>query len=327
MKDQALQSACERQSQGERCTSRAGAGCILWSGLWTAAILSTAILGCASPTYHYGLKNRVDPKPEIDVVNSLTFGGEHPKLDQCERIVQYPIEKMKQWFVRKPADAPSADELRRQAIYKAQEYLVLNELCDVRIDVREYDPGEQWQRLRENDRIHPFWKYTAGSLTHLQYAWLPGRVFRYDKYNPYTNTLSINSATPSMAVYEAAEAKIIRDRRYPGTYLAACYLPVVPLVKDVRVANDVLSYARLRQEWELEKALTPQIYSAFGSDLVSQATSPLPGISYMPFYYKPFLAIAGGIAGNASGRAVLKEREMERMLMGLLQPPQQPKLY
>ncbi|MCC6511897.1 MAG: hypothetical protein IT423_22550 [Pirellulaceae bacterium] len=275
--------------------------------------------GCASPTYNYGLPNRPDVKPALGSLNELTFGGDHPKLDKVESWVHYPITKIKQWIPRK-SPTPDPEEQRRLAIYKAQEYLVLNELTDVHIDVRQYDPAAQWQRLRENDRIHPFWKYTAGTVSHLGYAWLPGRVFHYDSFNPYTNTLSINSTRPSMALYEAAEAKIIRNRKHPGTYLAACYLPVVPLVKDVRVANDVLSYARIREEWELEKQLTPQIYSAFGADLVSQATSLLPGAAYMPFYYKPLLSLAGRTAGRASGHAVVGQRDMQRQLMSSLLP-------
>ncbi len=84
-------------------------------------------------------------------------------------------------------------------------------------------------------------------------------------------------------MYEAAEAKIIRNQKLPGTYAAAQYLPIVPLLHDVRVANDVLSYARVRQEWEFEKELTPSIYARFGADAVSQATSLVPGAAYMPF--------------------------------------------
>lgn len=283
--------------------------------------------GCARATYHYGLRHREEPKPAITEVNPITFGGEHPRLDRCERVVHYPVDTVKSWFRRRDEPSPDPVEQRREAIYKAQEYLVLNELPDVQIDVREYDPVEQWRRLRENERIHPAWKYTLGSINHLTYAWLPGRVFRYDSYNPYTNTLSINSTTPSMALYEAAEAKVIRDRRRPGTYLAACYLPIFPLVNDVRVANDVLSYARVQQEWELEKELYPQIYSTFGRDFAAQATSLVPGTSYMPIYYKPLLLVAGRVAGNTTGHAILKEREMERKLMGLLDAPNAPRRY
>lgn len=270
--------------------------------------------GCARTTYQYGLTNRAEPRPALDAVNPLVFGGEHPKLDKVERAVHYPIEKIKQWFpARQPSLAPQ--ELRRQATFKAQEFLVLNELPDVNIDIREYDPATQWQRLRDNHRIHPFWKYTTGTLAHLQYAWLPGRVFHYDDYNPYTNTLNINSESSARAVYEAAEAKILRDQKLPGSYAASLYLPILPLIHDVRVANDVLSYARVRQEWEFEKELTPSIYSTFGADAVSQATSLVPGAAYMPFYYKPLLSMAGRAAGGVTGQAVVKERELQQKLL------------
>lgn len=285
-------------------------------------ILCSCLSGCARTTYQYGLAHRDGPKPGLDQVNPLVFGGEHPKLDRFEQTLHYPIEKIKQWFPRKepPADPT---ELRRQATFKAQEFLVLNELPDVNIDVREYDPAEQWQRLKANERIHPFWKYTAGTVEHLKYAWLPGRVFHYDDYNPYTNTLTINSTSPARALYQAADAKILRDQKLPGTYAAAQYLPIVPLVHDVRVANDVLSYARVRQEWELEKQLTPSIYAAFGADAVSQATSLVPGAAYMPFYYKPLLSLAGRTAGGATGHAVVKEREVQQKLMSDLQSLQE----
>ena len=282
-----------------------------------ALILFSCFWGCARTNYQYGLSNRAGPRPALDAVNPLVFGGEHPKLDKLESTVHYPIKKIQQWLPRrKPAADPQ--ELRREATFKAQEFLVLNELPDVNIDVREYDPATQWQRLRENDRIHPFWKYTTGTVAHLKYAWLPGRVFHYDSYNPYTNTLSINSTSPAMAVYEAAEAKVIRNHKLPGTYAASQYLPIVPLVHDVRVANDVLSYARVRQEWEFEEQLTPRIYAAFGADAVSQATSLVPGAAYMPFYYKPLLSLAGRTAGGVTGKAVIKERAVQRDILNAI---------
>lgn len=293
------------------------------AGQWCLVlILFSGFCGCARTTYQYGLAHRTDPKPPLDAVNPLVFGGEHPKLDQLERTLHYPIEKIKQWFPRRQP-RPGTLDLRRQATFKAQEYLVLNELTDVNIDVREYDPQTQWQRLKANKRIHPFWKYTTGTLAHLKYSWLPGRVFHYDDYNAYTNTLSINSASPPRAILEAGEAKIVRDQMFPGTYAAAQYLPIVPLVHDVRVANDVLSYARVRQEWDFEKQLTPSIYAALGADTVSQATSLIPGAAYMPFYYKPLLSLAGRAAGGVTGKAVVKERELQQKLLGETFPPAQ----
>ena len=228
-----------------------------------------------------------------------------------ERIVHYPVKKIKQWFGKDKPSEPSDDVQRALALNYSQEYLALNHLQDVRIDIREYNPAEQWRRLKENDSISPFWKYTTGSLQHVEYCLMPGRVFHRDHYNVFTNTLSLNSTQPEQALYTAATAKYMRSKKYPGTFSTACYMPIVPLYRDYYVANDVLSYARFREDWATEKLLYPQIYGSFGGDLVSQATSLVPGLAYLPFYVKPVLNAGGRIGGTATGNMVLKRREME----------------
>ncbi len=35
----------------------------------------------------------------------------------------------------------------------------------------------------------------------------------------------------------------------------------------------------------------------------------------MPFYYKPLLSLAGRAAGGVTGKAVVKEREMQQQLL------------
>ena len=241
----------------------------------------------------------------------VTLGGEHPRLDQLEKVVHYPAKKVKQWFGKKHETQPSDEEIRQRAIALSQEYLILNQFDDVKIDVREYSPSEQWRRLRENQSIHPFWKYTTGTFQHVEYCLMPGRVFHRDSYNVFTNTLSINSTQPEQSLYASATAKYLRSKSRPGLFSTACHLPFVPLYRDYHVANDVLSYARFREDWETEKRLYPQIYRSFGGDLVSQGTSLVPGFAYLPFYVKPLLTVGGNIGGNAAGQMVLKQREKE----------------
>ena len=277
----------------------------------TAIALATLLVsGCASDTYRFGNARQ----PFVNAQPSgfeVTVGGEHPNLDRLERTVHYPAKKFRQWFGRKQTDKPSDEELRELALLKSQEYLALNQLSDVKIDVREYSPEEQWRRLRANDSIAPFWKYTAGTLQHVEYCLMPGRVLHRDNYNVFTNTLSLNSTAPEQSLYTAAMAKYMRSKKYPGAFASSCYLPIVPLYRDVQVANDVLSYARFRDDWETEKELYPQIYSSFGGDLVSQATSLVPAFAYVPFYVKPALNVGGRIGGNATGNMILKQREGE----------------
>jgi hypothetical protein len=188
---------------------------------------------------------------------------------------------------------------------------MVNDLADVRIEVRDYNPAQRWQAMKDNQRIHGFWKYTTGTLDHIRCSLLPGRVFRNDAYSVYTHTLSINSSENEEALYAAAKAKYMQAKRFPGAFDAACYLPIVPLYRDSQVANDALSYARTRRDWELEKELYPEIYGQIGSDAVSQATSLIPAAAYLPFYAKPILSSIGGAVGGMTGQVALKVRENE----------------
>ncbi len=279
--------------------------------------------GCASSTYRFGSVAQPFAASQPNGFE-VTVGGAHPQLDKLEQAVHYPAKKFKQWFGRHRDRAdinePTDEELREVALLKSEEYLSLNQMYDVKIDLCEYSPREQWKRLRANDSIAPFWKYSTGILQHVEYCLLPGRVFRRDRYNLFTNTLSLNSAEPEQALYTAATAKYLRARKYPGAFSTACYMPLVPLYRDCYVANDVLSYARFREDWETEKKLYPEIYGSLGGDLVSQATSLVPAFAYVPFYVKPALKMGGRLSGNATGNWVLKQRQKEIAASASLNP-------
>ena len=266
--------------------------------------------GCIQKSYRYGISNQELLTRLPQTPNLITVGGNHPRIDSIERTVQYPAKVFRRWFPSsKPAEDP--DALRLQAVQSATDYLDDNGLKGVYVDVREYNPREQWTRLQNNRSISPFWKYTGGTLNHVGYCILPGRAFGRDSYNGFTNTLSINSISPAQSLLEAGYVKKLYDQRYPGTYLTANWLPILPLVRDSSVASDVLTYARVKQQWPLEKDLLPQVYAQLGGDAVSQATSLIPGVAYMPFYFKPLLSGAGRAVGVVTGNAVAKRREKQ----------------
>jgi hypothetical protein len=266
--------------------------------------------GCIQKSYRYGISNQELLATLPQTPNLITVGGNHPRIDSIERTVQYPAKVFRKWFPSsKPTEDP--DSLRLQAVQSATDYLDDNGLKGVYIDVREYNPREQWNRLQNNRSISPFWKYTGGTLNHIGYCVLPGRAFGRDSYNGFTNTLSINSIAPAQSLLEAGYVKKLYDQRYPGTYLTANWLPILPLFQDASVASDVLTYARIKQQWPLEKELLPQVYAQLGGDAVSQATSLIPGVAYMPFYFKPLLSGAGRAAGGVTGNAVAKRREKQ----------------
>ena len=274
-------------------------------------LILAVLSGCASDTYQYGISRKDSLTRLPSTPNVIVVGGDHPNIDAIERTVQYPRKVFKKWFPSKDPDEQLAREERQmKVVQSASDYLDDNGLMGVNIDVREYNPKVQWSRLKSNTRIAPLWKYTGGTLAYVGYCILPGRAFGFDHYNSFTNTLSINSLSPPSAVFQAGYVKKIYEQRYPGTYIAMNWLPIAPLVRDASVSSDVLSYARARQDWKLEKDLYPQLYGRLGGGFVSSVASVIPGGSVvLPYYTKPLLTGAGSVAGAATGKAIADNRE------------------
>jgi hypothetical protein len=267
--------------------------------------------GCIQKSYRYGFSHEALYPSLPRTPNLITIGGSHPNIDAIERTVQYPSQVIRRWFPssRPPSVAETPESLSLKTVQTASDYLDENGLRGVYIDVREYNPREQWRRLQSNQRISPFWKYTGGTVYHIGYCILPGRALGTDSYNGYTSTLSINSTSPANSILHAGYVKKLYDQRYPGTYMAANWLPLVPLFRDASVASDVLTYARLKQNWPLEKELLPEVFAQLGGNTVSQATSLIPGMAYLPIYFKPILTAVGHAAGNLTGTTIAKQRE------------------
>jgi len=263
--------------------------------------------GCIQKTYRFGIGNEERLATLPRTPNLITVGGDHPRIDSIERTVQYPRTVFRKWF---PPSTPQADPTtqRLKAVQTATDYLDDNGLKGVFVDVREYNPREQWSRLQNNKLVSPFWKYTGGTLYHVGYCVIPQRAFGMDSYNGFTNTLSINSTSSSTSLLRAGYVKKLYEQRYPGTYIAVNWLPIMPLFRDSAVASDVLTYTQVKEKWPLEKDLLPEVYGQLGGEAISQATSFVPG---MPFYFRPLLTGAGKAAGGATGRVVAKQREKQ----------------
>jgi hypothetical protein len=288
----------------------------LFLGLIAVSCALSSCVGCVQSTYRYGISNEHLVASLPQTPNVISVGGEHPNIDRLEKVVQYPRNVVRKWFPSKdPFEQLPIEERRQIAMTVASNYLDNNSLKGLFIDVREYDPGQQWQRLVDNNRVSPIWKYTLGSAYHLGYSILPGRAFGYDRYDPFTNTLSINSTRPSSALFTAGYVKKIYDQRYPGTYVAANFLPIMPLIRDTSIANDVLTYSHVQLEWRLKQELYPLVYGRLGGDVVSQATSLIPSMAYMPFYMSPLLTRAGRVTGRVAGTAIadLEEKKQNEL--------------
>lgn len=183
------------------------------------------------------------------------------------------------------------------------EYLRQNDLADVRVLVNQYDPYGEWRRLQANDRISPAWRYTAGLFSLAGYTVLPGRVFGYQHYNPYTHSLSVNSDRVASAVYEAACAKQIQGSRLPGTYATLSRLPGISLWQTSHAVNDVLGYAALEEDWELEHEAYHECFPRIASGVIAPAQ----------FFVTPAIGMVMMVSGGAVGRLVGSMVESRRL--------------
>lgn len=263
--------------------------------LLTIAWLLTA--GCARGPYQFGQFAGERPA-EVH----FEYGEPHEKLDKLEHIVGWPRRVLP--FVKKDPPPGVSDETAD----KLRTYLERNQLTDVRVSVRDYQPREQWRRLKDNRDIAGVWRYTVGAMTIVQYTVLPGRVFSRNEYNPFTNTLYINSDEPARVLHEAAYAKDIHGRTHRGTYAAAGSVPGLSLWRQVRGVNDVVLYTQTHGDWDTEQKAYQEIYPHIGSQGMSAAVSP-----FFPVWWAdPIMNVAGSAVGRTVGHVAKTRRQRER---------------
>ncbi len=263
---------------------------------WLVVVLTA---GCAGRPYKYG---RFHPEGVEAPPLVVEHGGPDEHLDRLKSIVQFPKRLLS--FGRNQ-DEESTDESERQVA----QYLEKNDLTDVYVSVNDYDPDDQWRRLKENDRVAPVWKYTLGAASVVGYTLLPGRVFGKDNYNPFTNTLSLNSPHPNRGLYEAAWAKDVHTKSHVGSYVAFSYLPGLSLAREAKKTDDVVGYLQAEENWELEKQAYPELYAQLGSRSAGLASPFVSGIA------SPVIGLGARIVGHTTGRVVAGQRakEIERI--------------
>ncbi len=256
--------------------------------------------GCASTPNSY---RQLTPRDELRACSpevEFEFGEPNVCLDSMQVVAELPSRLI--LGGRLKADRAPTVEAKEVLT----DYLQENGLSNVPVLVNQYDPAGQWQRLRQNDRISPGWKYTAGTCTVIAYTLIPGRVIGRDTCNPFTDSLSINSGRLSDSLHAAAYAKDIHNRDLPGTYAVVNSMPVVSLWKTTRAVNDVVAYAQTKDSWQLESGVYRDQYPQVAVKTLAPAgffVTPLGNLA---------LAVSGGAVGYAVGRTVEQQRLAER---------------
>lgn len=293
-----------RQPATYRSSGLAAAGRIGLGLVWLA--VAGFSCGCVSDHYRYGLEREGAAEPLSGSAQSLTvaFGQPPAHLARLEKVVQLPRQVVRQLSGRRPLEPEEELAGRAAAVSLAEEYLLANGLEDLNIDVRIYDPGEQWRRLRSNDRMHPLVRYTGGTLGWLRYTLLPRTVFRSDHYDPFTRTLSLNSDHPARAILESARVKEFNRDRWigPGAYAMLQSAPLFPLLHESRAASDALTFSEHHLEGDWQDQLYPLAYARIGSAAVSEALSVVTFSPGTPLFVRPLLIGSGNLTGRSVGR-------------------------
>jgi hypothetical protein len=262
-----------------------------------------ASLGCATANYQYGHFANTNSGEVVPASITIERGEPDKTLDTMAYVVETP-ERVLPFLPQ-----TKRHELSPETTEKLTTYLQSNDLADVKIQVNQYAPAEQWRMLRENHRISAGWRYTVGVCSVVGYTLFPGRVFGINDYNIYTNCLNLNSDRPAVLLREAAVAKDIHAQRWPGTYAAFTALPGLALIRRTRSVNEVVSYAQFIKDWEIEKQAYRVLYPSLGMETTMMG---MPAVTtFAAWWCAPLVPLGGAAFGGLTGYTVSSMREAE----------------
>lgn len=281
-------------------------GYLRWQN-WAIVLVAWELctLGCASGPYQYGRFQHSRGADETQQV-VIEYGKPHKVLDRMAWVVGLP-SRILPFHPKVNSHTMSAETSD-----KLETYLTENDLTDVLVRVNQYDPAGEWRRLRQNRRMSPVWKYSFGTASVIGYTVIPGRVFGGDVYNPFTNSLYVNSDVAAMLIAEAAYAKDIHSREHPGAYAAVNELPVFTLWRYTLAVNETVGYARNQDDWELERETYRTVYPIMGIQAALGGHTAASWVTAMPGVTVPITMVGGAIVGHTVGQTTIAQRERQR---------------
>lgn len=263
-----------------------------------AAIAALLVSGCATTNTP---ASAIPERLQLGVAK-FEYGVAHKALDRAEWIVGIPGRIFVYFGAKERSRVPSPETSDRIA-----DYLEHNQLADTAIYVHHYDPVGQFRRLQANDRMSPVWRYSLGTMSVVSYTIMPCRVFGMNTYNPYTNSLQVNSDDAVAILEQAAQAKDVYSHAQPGTYAAVTSLPFISLYPSRKAVVEVREYAKQDRDWELELAAYRDLYPSYASNVTTSIASP-----FVPVWWaKPVIGIAGSAVGSHVGRKEALRRAEE----------------
>ena len=270
-------------------------------------LIMMALVGCSSMRTREITRNETDsPTPKL-LSTELLNAEEIP-------VKQTVLERIRASFPWNQARAP----LSSSTLKIMNDYLEDNDLKALNIEFQTESPKEDWHRLQANAAINPLFKYSLGSANWFGYLIIKPSIWGKSYYDPYTNTLHINSNNPIEILAELSQAKIIQRQNYPGLYALGSKLPFIAIWAQKQKTNEMLAYAKSKQDWELEKATYRKMYPSMlnGSSIV--------GMFFGPFYLRPAISVGGVLAGYTVAEWEIAQRESEITQVAYPQKPENP---
>ncbi len=251
----------------------------------------TITSGCAGGLGNWARHDKPRRSEELSARPQVERGTPRPVIDGIGWVVGIP-SKIILWDRR--IDNHKISPETEAAVTRYVHDLDLN---DTKIRLNQYAPIDEWRRLTANRTVGWGWRYTLGVLTWADEAVFPGRIFGGDRYNAYTNTISIYSDAPAVAVKEGSRARDIRSRSLPGTYAAVNSLPLVSMWHETVSTGYAMEY--LQDELpESEREGYYLLYPSYGAHLGSNLASftPVPNTIGAAIF-----AVPGHIVGRYEG--------------------------
>ena len=279
------------------------------AGVWRSRVLTwlvaISLTGCTSQIPYVGQ----GPHPQI------TRGRPIPPIDFLGNVFALPAKLiLLNWHV----DDHVVSEKTESYLVR---YVDLSQSVTegTHFSLNEYAPGMALKRLIKNKKVAWPYRLLLGlPLTLIGDVLLPGRLFAGllggDSYNPFTDTVSIYSDHPAIALHEAGHSHDFNRRRYKGTYALIRLIPFVNLYQEFMASDEAITHLIETGDRTQEIAAYKILYPAYGTYVGGYFL--IPGGSIVG-------AVGGHILGRMKAHSQLKHYREQDQTLGVNAAPAQ----
>jgi hypothetical protein len=187
------------------------------------------------------------------------------------------------------------------------EYLTRHHVGNINVVFNEYNTSHSFQRLRDNPHVSSAVKYTAGMATVVGGGLVSNQVFDRNVYNPFTNTLELNSDRPAEILALAAVARQKQSLSHSDGYAMLSAMPVASGIIHALGANDAAEFAKEAELWEVEQQAHRDVCK-HGSRATTMAV-----MTVAPYYAIPLIAVGGNLTAGKLAERRITQREEQRL--------------